>query len=142
MKLRVTKPPTPTSNDFNWGKEGDAIDSKAAANYLKQKGLVGADQIVEAQPNLADANSIRNNQGDWKVSAVQQILANAKKFNLRKPEEILANKNVLVGNPKWRDAINNPSFSVIHPNFWSTITDKILPEQYAKDDASKSIAQK
>lgn len=139
MKLRVTKP---APDNFNWGNEGDTIDTKEAAKYLQKKGLVGADQIIDAQPNINDPNSIRNNQGDWKIAAIQQIMANAKKFNLRKPEEIMANKNVLIANPKWRDAINNPSFNNIHSNFWGIISNVLLPEQYAKDDAAKSMAVK
>lgn len=135
-----TKPIPPTGN-FSFGNVGDAIDSKQAAMYLQKKGLVGAGQIIESNPNLNDAESIRNVQGDWKIAAMQQIIQNAKKFGLSKPEEILANKDVLIGNPRWKDAINNSSFQQIHPNWWSLIANSIIPEQMSIDKTN-SIAKK
>lgn len=132
MKLRISNPP---NEGFNWGKAGDAIDTKKAAQYLQKIGLVGADQIKEAQPNIADPNSIRTSQADWKIAAIQHIISNAKKFGIRKPEEVIANKDVLMStlDPKYKDAINNSSFGVTHPNFWGIISHSILPDEYAKE---------
>lgn len=131
----------PPKDEFSFGNVGDAIDSKEAARYLQKKGLIGAGQIIESNPDINDANSIRNTQGDWKIAAMQQIVQNAKKFGLTKPEEILANKDVLVGNPRWKDAINNSSFQTIHPNWWSLIAHSIIPEQMSRDKTN-SIAKK
>jgi len=113
---------------------GTKGDTKAAAKDLMKRGLIGADQILNATVDTNDASSIKNSQADWKPAAIQEILANAKKLNLRKPEEINANKDVLVSNPRFRDAINNPAFNQIHKNFWDVITNSILPEQWDKFD--------
>src|SRR5450631_4290842 len=116
------------SNFSNWtGTGGNVVDTKIAAQDLKKRGLVGADQIVDTVPNVNDPNSIKNSQADWKPAAIQQILSNTRRLNLRTPESIEANKNVLVSNPKWRDAINNQSFQNVHPNFWSVIKNSIVP---------------
>lgn len=121
----------------NWTGQ---TDTKVMAEDLIKRGLVGGEQLRYDQPNTSTAEGIRNAQSDWKVAAIQDILSNARKFNLRKPEEVLANKNVLISNPKWRDAINNDSFKTIHPNFWNVITDSLLPSQYAKEDAQRMVA--
>lgn len=133
VELPKGTPPDDPSKVFgNWVGNGEILDTKLAAADLKRRGLQGADQIVETQPNLSDADSIRNSQADWKPAVIQQILTNARKFNIRTREEVLANKDVLVSNSKWRDAINNDSFKNLHGNWWEIITDSILPEQYAK----------
>lgn len=135
----------PVSNQDKFQKFGnwtDQADPKVMALDLKRRGLIGADQLIEDKPNVNDPNSIRNSQSDWKTAAIQQILSNAKKFNLRTPEEINANRDVLVGNKNWASAINNQSFQAIHPNFWSVITHSILPDQYAKENAANLIAKK
>lgn len=116
---------------------GSKGDTKVIAKDLMKRGLIGAEQIFNAGVDIKDASSIKNSQADWKPAAIQQILANARRLNLRKPEEILANKDVLISNPRFKDAINNPYFKQIHPNFWNIITDSILPEQYAKADKKK-----
>src|ERR1700688_4409652 len=119
----------PVNQDANqkFGNWTGSTDTKVMAADLMKRGLTGADQILYDQPNTNDANSIRNSQGDWKLAAIQNILANAHKLGIRTPEAVMANKDVLIGNSKWKDAINNPAFKNIHPNFWGTITDSILP---------------
>lgn len=137
------KKPTPDQDKFQkFGNWTGQTDTKVMAQDLFKRGLIGADQLVSDNPNTSSGDAIRNAQSDWKVAAVQDILANARKFNLKKPEEIMANKNALISNPAWRDAINNTSFNTLHPNFWSVITHSILPEQYAKEAAQNSIAKK
>src|SRR6185369_11021568 len=100
-----------------------------AAQYLQKKGLIGADQIKETQPNTADPNSIRNSQADWKISAVQHIMANAKRLGIRTPEAFDANMDVLTNtlDPKYRLALKDPSFTIAHPNF-PTVLKEILKD--------------
>lgn len=118
-------------------------DTKAMAKDLMNRGLVGADQIYYDQPDTSTKNGIINSQGDWKVAAIQQILANARRLNIRTPESVMANKDVLIGNPRFRDAINNPVFQSIHPNWWQIITNSILPERWAiVDKQNKDTAKK
>lgn len=142
-RITLAEKTTPSSNDFSFGKIGDVLDTKIAAKYLQKKGLVGADQIKDAQPNTSDPNSIRTNQADWKISAIQHIVANAKRLGIKKREEVMANKEALTStlDPKYRDAMRNTSFSTIHPNFWEVIGDSIIPEESSKD-TSKMIAKK
>lgn len=128
-----------------FGNWTGGTDTKIKAKDLMRRGLIGADQMFnEDQSNLKSGSQIRNAQSDWKIAAIQNILSNAKKFGITKPEEVLANKNVLIGNERWVDAINNQSFKNIHPNFWNIITDSLLPEQYAKYNKqnSNNIAKK
>lgn len=123
----------------NWTGQNDP---KLKAEDLKRRGLEGAQQLIEDQPNLADPNSIRNSQSDWKTAAVEQILSNALKSGFRTPEAVNANKDVLIGNKDWANAINSSDFNVIHPNFWQIINHSLLPEQWAKYDAQKTIAKR
>lgn len=121
--------------DLNsFGNWTDQTDTKMMAKDLNNRGLVGADKMMDDNVNTSSSDGIRNANSDWKVSAIQNILSNARKLNLRTPEEVNANRDVLINNPKWRDAINNPVFSQNHPNFWNIITHSILPERYAKYD--------
>lgn len=118
-----------------------------AAKDLMKRGLVNGQQLVDdvGNVNTADPTSVRNSQSDWKIASIQNILANARKFNIKNPEAVLANKNALMStlNPQYRDAINSKDFQNIHPNFWSIISHSILPEQYAKEEAQQqSIAKK
>lgn len=123
----------------NWtGK----TDTKEIAADLMKRGLVGANQLVNDNPDITSANGIRNAQSDWKIAAIQDIVANARKYNLRSPEAVMANKHLLVSNPNWRAAIEDPYFNHIHPNWWSTITHSILPEQYAKEAQQNLVAKK
>lgn len=128
--------PTPKQlQDFgNWT---GSTDTKVMAADLAKRGLLGADQIILSSPNTNDPNSVTNNQGDWKPSAIMSIVANARKYNLRKPEEILANKKVLMNSldPRIQDAINDPRFHIIHRNFWDVLANSIIPQQWAKVDA-------
>ena len=109
-------------------------DTKIAAKSLMDLGLIGADQVFYEKPDISTRSGVINSQSDWKPAAIEQILQNAYKLGIRKPEEVMANKDVLIGNPRFRDAINNPVFAQIHPNFWQVITEKLLPQQYAKFD--------
>ena len=138
------KPPIVQDENQKFGNWTGSTDPKVMAADLMKRGLVGANQLLYDNPDVSSKSGIINSQSNWKQAAMQNILANAKKFNLRTPEEINANRDALVGNAKWADAINNPSFKQIHPNWWQTITDSILPEQYAKYDAAKKgdIAKK
>lgn len=128
----------PQSELDKFGNWTGQTDTKVMAKDLMNRGLQGANQLLYDMVDTSTGDSIKNAQSDWKVAAIQQILSNAKKFNLRTPEEINANRNVLIGNSRWVDAINNQSFKTIHPNFWSVITDSLLPEQYAKYDKNNS----
>jgi len=115
------------------------------AKDLMDRGLINANQLYEDNPDINDPNSIKNSQGDWKVAAIQKILQNAYQKNIRSPTEFLNNKTYLMSglDPRIQDALKNNTFSQIHPNFWGTIANSILPEQWAKYDASqKSIAKK
>lgn len=127
----------------NWTNSTSTLD---AAKDLVKRGLVNGQQLVDdvAKVNAADPSSIRNSQSDWKVAAIQNILANARKFGIKNPEAIAANKNALMStlNPQYRDAINSKDFNTIHPNFWHIISNSILPEQYAKEESAKLIAKK
>lgn len=146
MKLRVKPVGDPALTQDPYQKFGNWTgqdDTRVMAQDLMKRGLIGADQLLSSNPNPNDPNSIRNAQGDWKVNAIQSILAKARELNLRKPEEVNANRNVLMGklNSQYRDAINSQSFNTIHPNFWSVITNSLLPDQYAKEDAQKMVAK-
>lgn len=149
MKLRVKTPPVgdPDNQDQfqKFGNWTNSTNTKVMAQDLMKRGLVGANQIVDdaSNPNTSSADAVRNNQSDWKVAAVQNILANARRFNIRKPEEVNANKDALMStlNPQYKDAINSQTFQQIHPNFWDVISKSILPEQYAKEDATNNTAK-
>lgn len=129
--------------NFNFGNAGDAIDTKQAAQYLQRKGLIGADQIKESNPNINDPDSIRTNQADWKISAIQHIMANAKRLGIRTPEALDANMNVLTNtlDPKYRAALKDPSFAVTHPNF-PQVLKSILKDQWENYDNQNLIVKK
>lgn len=116
-----------------FGNWTGSMDNQVMAKDLMNRGLTGADQIMNDQVMPNSADNIRNRQGDWKLAAVQNILSNAHKLNIRTPESVSTNWDVL-NNGKWKDAINDPTFSVIHPNFKSVIN-SILKDQWAKEDA-------
>lgn len=143
-KTGGTKPlPTTASDDFgNWTGSNSTID---AANDLKKRGLVNGQQLLDdvSRVNPNDPNSIRNSQSDWKVAAIQKILARAKDLNIRKPEEFDANLPALTStlNPQYRAALNDPSFAITHPNF-PQVVKSILKDQWAKYDSQNSIAKK
>lgn len=135
-------PPLSQDELRQFGNWTGQTDTKVMARDLQKRGLIGAEQLVMDNPNVTSASSIRNAQSDWKVSAIQEILANARRFNLRTPEEINANRDVLVQNSRWREGINNPYFTHIHPNFFDVISKSILPEQYTKEESRKLLAKK
>lgn len=143
MAMGIAPPTEGANKDFKWGNIGDVVDTKEAAKKLQQLGLVGADQILESQPNIKDENSIKSNQGDWKITAVQHIMANAKRLGISKPEELEANMDVLTNtlDPKYRAALKDPSFAVTHPNF-NQILKSILKEESGKSEKQNSIAKK
>lgn len=132
----------PPTSGFSFGNIGDVLDTKLAAKYLQDKGLIGADQIKETQPNAADPNSIRNSQADWKISAIQHIMANAKRLKIKTPEAFDANMEALTStlDPKYRQALKDPSFAIAHPNFKQTMK-AILKDEVA-NDMSNSVAKK
>ena len=130
------KPPTPEELK-NFGNWAGTTDTKVMAQDLSKRGLIGADQIITDNPNTNDPNSIRNSQSDWKPSAIMSITANARKYGLRKPEELAANRKLLMNSldPRIQQALNDPYFQQIHPNFWQVIDHSIIPDQWAKVDA-------
>ena len=145
-KKPAPPPPSSTPEEIaQFGNWTGQTDTKLMAHDLAKRGLMNADQLIMDNPNPNDPNSVRNSQGDWKPAAIEKIVANARKYNLRKPEEIMANKKVLMNSldPRIQEAINNPYFNQIHGNFWQVLSHSIIPEQWAKADAAtSSIAKK
>lgn len=137
-KKAATIPPT------KFGDWAGSQDTKVIAKKLMDLGMKGADQIYYDSPDVSNRNGVINSQADWKPAAISQILENAHRLNIRTPEAMMVNRNVLIGNPKMRDAINDPTFQNIHPNFWQVLSEKILPQQWAKYDAANknSVATK
>lgn len=138
-KKTPTKTPTVTPEELsNFGNWTGQADTKVMAADLAKRGLIGASQLITDSPDKSNPNNIINSQSDWKPAAIAKIVSNARRYNLRKPEELLANKKVLMNtlDPRIQDAINDKRFQQIHPNFWQVITHSIIPEQWAKLDAS------
>ena len=142
-KLRiVVPPPTPLRqlspdelNKFaNWIPSGD---SKAMAADLGKRGLIGADQLInDIQPGIVTATNARATQSAWKPAVILNILQKARQFGLKNPQELLANKDVLIDNPDYKKAVNHPFFSQVHPNFWPTVAG-IYKDQLDKENAVK-----
>lgn len=133
------KPNTATPQQLaDFGNWTGQTDTKVMAKDLSKRGLIGADQLLADNPNMNDKDSIRNSQSDWKPAAIALIVANARKYNLRKPEELSANRELLLNSldPRIKDAIKNPYFTQIHPNFWNVLDKSIIPQQWAKVDAA------
>lgn len=121
-------------DDFaNWT---GSTDTKVMAQDLMKKGLHGADQLLYDVVDTSSSDSVRNAQSDWKMGATLNVLKNALKLGISTPEEVDANKDVLIGNPRWAEAMNSVSFNNIHDNYWDIIKYVLLPEQYAKRAAS------
>lgn len=116
----------------NWTGQ---TNNRVMAKSLMDMGLLGADQLLFDQVDTSSADKIRNAQSDWELSATQNILRNAKKFGIRTPEQVEANKDILIGNAKWAEGINSDSFKNVHGNYWDIIKYKLLPQQYAKFDS-------
>lgn len=125
-----------------FGKFGGTTDTKQQASYLAKKGLIGASQLLTDHPDITKKNGIINAQSDWKPAAISLMLIRARQLGLRTPTEIAVNKEALLGAlpPRLKDALNHPTFSQIHPNWWSTF-DSILKDQYDKEGQSKSTGQ-
>ena len=139
--LEPTPIPTEAQDELRrFGNWTGQTDTKVMAKDLMRRGLQGAEQLYfEGKPDIKNPQNVRNAQNDWKVSAVQEILANARKLNLRKPGEVLANKDVLLTTPSWKEGVNNWAFKNVHSNFWDIIANSILPEQWAKNDSEKKM---
>lgn len=143
------KPPTKEeeAEAEQFGNWADTKDTKVASKDLMDRGLVGADQLYNENQKTNNADEITNkNQSDWKIAAIQKILAKAYLAGIKSPEAFLLpeNRNYLLSglDPRIKDAINNPNFNVIHPNFWNILGDSILPQQWAKEANKKEIAKK
>jgi hypothetical protein len=144
MKLRVKGDPTkkdvPISPFSNWA---GTTDRAVMAKKLGDLGMTGADQIYNDNPDPTDPNSIKHSQGDWKLAAVQKILEKAHDKGIRDPTTAMANKSYLLSglDKPYQDAVNSDTFNNIHPNFWQVITQKLLPLQWAKNDAAANQNQ-
>lgn len=117
-----------------FGVFGGSPDVHQQALYLVKKGMVGAGQIVGDRPNLSTREGIVNSQADWKPAAISAMLVRARQLGLQTPNEIAANKDVVMGalDPRIKSAITHPEFQNIHPNFWQTFN-SVLSDQYANE---------
>lgn len=135
LALGKGDPAMPTDQFQKFGLWTGTTDNRKMAQDLKDRGLENGQQLIDdtANVNTSDPNSIKNSQSDWKISAMQQILSNAARLKIKTPEEIAANKNALISSldPKYQQAINNPTFNQLHPNWWK-VAHSILTDQYAK----------
>lgn len=134
-------PDTPSEKFANWM---GTSDRKAMAKNLSDLGMKGADQIYNDNPDPNNPESIRHSQGDWKIAAVQKILEKAHESGMRDPTTIMANKKYLLSglDKIYQDGINTDTFNVIHPNFWNIIAEKLIPQQWAKEDTQNTLAAK
>jgi len=128
-KLRITVPSTPrtlTPDELtafgNWIPNGD---NKMYASDLGKRGLLNTTQMFVDNPNVASKASVSNSQSDWKPAAIQEILIRARKAGIKDPTTFLANKEYLsnLSNPAYKDALKNPEFQKIHPNWWQIVSD-------------------
>jgi len=136
------KEPTPAEKFANWANTND---TKVASKDLMNRGLIGADQMYNESQRTGNADEITNkNQSDWKVSAIEKILEKAYQGGIKTPTGFLLPENrpyLLSGlDPRIKDAINDPRFNQIHPNFWQILGNSILPQQWAKEDAANKNA--
>ena len=117
-----------------FGDFAGSSDTKEMAKFLMKKGLVGASQLYTDQPNTATKEGIINSQSDWKTAAMSKMLSRARQLGLKSPEEVNANKAALVGalDDRLKQAIADPTFAQIHPNWWNVFGD-VLKDQYAKE---------
>jgi len=136
-KKTPTLPQDAASKFGNWL---NTTDTKQMAADLMKRNLEGANQLVFENQDTSSADAIKNkNQSDWKIAAIQGMLGNAYRLGIKTPEEVTANWNVLT-NGKFKDAINDPTFSVIHSNF-PDVFKKLLADQWAKQNQNQ-IASK
>ena len=131
-------PQTELDKFGNWTGQ---TDTKVTAKDLQKRGLVGANQLLEATPDITDPNSIRSSRSDWIVGAAQKIVSQALRLDIRDSSTFDANIPALTStiNSRYKDAINEQSFNNNYPNFFKVIRDSILPEQFAKYDKQKSV---
>lgn len=139
------KPKDPKAAE-QFGNWADSTDTKVMAQDLAKRGLTNADQLILDNPDQSDPNSIRNSQSDWKTAAIQKILSKAYEAGIKNPTAFLAPENrdyLLSGlDPRIKDAIKDPYFQQIHPNFWSVLGESILPQQWAKEVNKNPIVKK
>lgn len=136
----TTKTPVLSDSDITFGNWTNSKDTKVAAKDLFDRGLVNGDQLVNENQDTSSSDAIKNkNQSDWKIAAAQRILQKAYDKNIRTPTAFLQPENrayLLSGvDPRVKDAINDPTFNQIHPNWWQVLGNSILPQQWAKYDA-------
>lgn len=147
MAIGGKNPSAPLDKYQQFGSWLGSTDTKLMAKDLVKRGLENGNQLVDDtdRVNTGDASSIRNSQSDWKIAAMQHILANSLRLGIRKPEEMMANKKALISSldPQYQQALNNPAFDQIHPNWWK-VANSILTEQYAKYDSmnANNVAKK
>lgn len=112
-----------------FGNFANTTDVKDMARYLGQKGLIGASQLINDT-----GTSVINSEADWKTAAFSQLLIQARRFGIKTPAEINANRDALMGtlDPRIKDALKNPVFAQNHPNYWETLG-SVLKDQYAKE---------
>ena len=138
-KPPVPKPSTLTPKQLtDFGNWTGQSDPKVMAADLGKRGLIGSDQLITDTPDLSTKAGITDSQTNWKPAAISLIVAKARELGLRKPEELDANKQALMGSldPRIKDAINDPRFLRVHPNFWDVVNKSIIPQQWAKVDAA------
>jgi len=119
----------------------DTTDTKQMAADLSKRNLEGANQLVFENQDTSSPDAIKNkNQSDWKISAIQGMLQNAFKLGIKTPEAVTANWGVLTQG-KYKDALNDPTFTNIHGNF-ADVFKQLLKDQWAKQDNKNAVAQK
>lgn len=120
-----------------FGTMGGTTDVHGKAAYLAKKGMIGASQLLSDHPDISTTKGIINAQSDWKTAAMETMLMKARQLGLKTPTEIAANRPALLGAlaPRLKDAINHPTFSQIHPNWWDTFNG-VLKDQYANESAT------
>lgn len=150
MKPTVEDPKKkPTDADSvrfgNFTNEGTgAIDLGKASKYLTDKGLVGLGAVQPPAPivnqyGVVNSQPMVKSQASSGSALVSGILQNAFKMGLRKPEEVEANKDVLINklSPELKELVNHWGFKTNYPNFWEVMKRNIIPEQWSKfDDGS------
>lgn len=117
----------------NWIPSGD---SKEMSTDLAKRGLVNASQLIEEkQPKIITTENTRSIQSSWKTAAILNILQKARQIGIKDEKELLANKDILM-QKEYKDAINNPTFKVIHPNWWDVVG-KLYKERLDNETKSK-----
>ena len=111
-------------------------DSKDLSTDLGKRGLINAAQLIEEkQPKIVTGQNSRAIQSSWKTAAILNILQKAREFGIKDQNELLANKDILM-QKEYKDAINDPTFKVIHPNWWDVVG-KLYKERLDNETKSK-----